>query len=159
MSESGQEIDASLRVTGARVAIAASLFNAAVVDGLLSGAQAALVNHGVAPGHIELVRVPGAWELPLAAAHLAAQDRFDAIVALAAVVRGETPHFEQVCSACSTGLMQVQQEFGIPVGFGVLTCDTMDQARARSGRGQGNKGAEAAVAALAMIELLRRIDA
>lgn len=159
MSERGPGAAPSLQVTGARVAVVAARFNESIVDGLLTGARAALTRHGVSPGQIEVVRVPGAWELPLAAAHLASQGRFDAVLALGAVIRGDTPHFDYVCSGCSTGLMQVQLEFGIPVGFGVLTCDDAAQARKRSAQDDRNKGADAAIAVLGMIELLRRIDA
>lgn len=159
MSDSRPQADPALLVSGARVAIVAARYNAAVVDGLVDGATDALRAHGVGASHIELVRTPGAWELPLAAAYLAEQDRFDAIVALGAVVRGGTPHFEYVCQACSAGLLQVQQEYGVPVAFGVLTCDDLAQAQARSGAGAANKGREAALAALEMVLLVRRLDA
>ncbi len=158
MSESRPESPAKLDVSGARIALVVARYNATVVDGLVAGARAALKEHGIGPGQIESVMVPGAWELPLAAAHLADQDRFDAIVALGAVIRGGTAHFEYVCSGCTDGLMQVQLEFGIPVGFGVLTCDTEAQALERAGTGVGNKGREAALAALEMLATLRRID-
>src|SRR5690606_1120383 len=110
--------------------------------------------HGIAESQLTVVRVPGAWELPLAAAHLADLDRYDGIVALCAVIRGGTPHFAYVCRGCADGLMQVQQEFGVPVGFGVLTCDDERQARARSAQDDANKGAECVQAVLSMIDLL-----
>jgi 6,7-dimethyl-8-ribityllumazine synthase len=149
---------AHLKVKGARVGIVAARFNADIVDALLAGARAALKSYGIDGAQVEVLRVPGAWELPLAAAHLADKGRFDAIIALGAVVRGGTPHFEYVCQGCTQGLMQVQQEFGVPVAFGVLTCDTDAQARERAVPGEGNKGAEAALAALEMIDLQRELD-
>lgn len=158
MSEARPGADDSLRVPGARVAIVAAEFNAGIVDGLLRGARAALARHGVSDAHVTVVRVPGAWELPLAAAHLADQGGHDGILALGAVIRGGTPHFDFVCRGCTDGLMGVQQESGIPVGFGLLTCDDEAQARARSGDGPGNKGEEATLAVLRMIALLRRLD-
>lgn len=158
MSEHRPTSDANLRVSGARIAIVASEFNDSVVGGLLAGARAALTRHGIADAYVTVVRVPGAWELPLAAAHLADQDIYDGIIALGAVIRGGTPHFEYVCRGCTDGLMQVQQEFGIPVGFGVLTCDDEKQARARAGDDDANKGAECALAVLKMVESLRRLD-
>lgn len=158
MSEARPEVDEGLRVPGARVAVVAAEFNPGVVDGLIEGALDALRRHGVSDAHIEVTRVPGAWELPLVAAHIADQERCDAIIALGAVIRGGTPHFEYVCRGCTDGLMRVQQEFGIPVGFGVLTCDDEAQAQARSGSGEGNKGAETATAVLRMLALLRRLD-
>ncbi len=158
MSIGKPQANSSLEVGGARVAIVAARFNADVVDGLVAGTRAALGEHGIGPAGIELVHVPGAWELPLAAAHLAALDRFDAIVALGAVIRGDTPHFEFVSKGCVDGLMQVQLEFGLPVGFGVLTCDSDAQARERAGDDTRNKGREAAQAVLAMISALRRLD-
>lgn len=146
-----------LNVSGARIAVVAAEFNAAVVDGLLDGARAELARHGIAEAQLTVVRVPGAWELPLAAAHLADLEHHDGIIALGAVIRGGTPHFEYVCRGCADGLMQVQQEYGIPVGFGVLTCDDDRQARARSGPDEANKGAECARAVLAMIHVLGRL--
>lgn len=159
MSTGQPKTDETLQVAGARVVLVASRYNAEVVDRLIGAARATLERYGVGAEQIETIRVPGAWELPLAAAHVADRGEVDAIVALGAVIRGGTPHFEYVCHGCATGLMQVQQEFGIPVAFGVLTCDDDEQARARAGDGtSNNKGAEAALAALEMIRLLRRID-
>lgn len=154
MSEHRPQPRGQLRVSGARIAVVASEFNAEIVEGLLDGARATLAQHGIAESQLTVVRVPGAWELPLAAAHLADLDRYDGIVALGAVIRGGTPHFEYVCRGCADGLMQVQQEFGVPVGFGVLTCDDERQARARSAPGDANKGAECVQAVLSMIDLL-----
>lgn len=157
MSEHRPPAVAQLKVSGARIAVVAAEFNATVVDGLLDGARAELARHGIAESQVTVVRVPGAWELPLAAAHLADLERHDGIIALGAVIRGGTPHFEYVCRGCTDGLMQVQQEYGVPVGFGVLTCDDERQARARSEPGEANKGAECARAVLAMIHLLGRL--
>ncbi|MCA1799293.1 MAG: 6,7-dimethyl-8-ribityllumazine synthase [Xanthomonadaceae bacterium] len=158
MSKERPGSDDGWQLSGARIAIVAARYNASVVDKLLAGALDTLHAHGIDAKQVEVVRVPGAWELPLAAAHLADQDRFDALIALGAVIRGGTPHFEYVCDGCATGLMQVQQEFGVPVAFGVLTCDDDAQARARAVDGPANKGAEAALAALEMIDVLRRLD-
>ncbi len=158
MSKHRPEADTALPVQGVRIAIVAARFNEKVVDALVDGARKALVNHGVGANHIDVVRTPGAWELPLAAAHLADQERYDAIIALGAVIRGGTPHFEYVCRGCTDGLMQVQQEFGVPVAFGVLTCDDDKQAAERSRDDASNKGYEAAIAALEMVVVLRQID-
>lgn len=158
MSEHRPGDTGKLDVSGARIALVVARYNAAVVDRLVAGAREVLSEHGIGPTQVESVAVPGAWELPLAAAYLADQDLFDAIVALGAVIRGGTVHFEYVCSGCTDGLMQVQLEFGVPVGFGVLTCDTEAQALERAGTGAGNKGREAALAALEMVATLRRLD-
>jgi 6,7-dimethyl-8-ribityllumazine synthase len=142
---------------GRRVAIVASRFNGEIVDGLVSGALAALERQGLEPGAIEVVRVPGAWEIPQALGALARNGGWDALIALGAVIRGETSHFEFVAGECSRGASEVALRHGIPVAFGVLTCDSVDQARARSGDGEGNKGAEAALAALEMAGVMARI--
>lgn len=157
MSDQRPNAPESLRVAGARIAIVAAEFNGAVVEGLIEGARAVLTRHGISSAQLTLVRVPGAWELPLAAAHLADQEGHDGIIVLGAVIRGGTPHFEYVCRGCTDGLMQVQQQYGIPVGFGVLTCENEAQARERSTPGDANKGGECALAVLAMIHLLERI--
>jgi 6,7-dimethyl-8-ribityllumazine synthase len=143
--------------TGLRVAILRSAFNAAIVDGLLAGAHDALRESGVAEDAITVIDVPGAFELPLAAAAAAHADRFDAIVALGAVIRGETDHYEHIAREASAGLAAVSRETGVPVGFGVLTVETEAQATARSVAGPGNKGAEAARAALAMAHVVRSL--
>jgi len=122
------------------------------MDRLIEGAKRALKDQE----EVVVIRVPGSFELPVAAKRAAESDKYDAIVALGCVMRGDTPHFEYICSAVSLGLQQVGLETGIPVGFGVLTVDTVEQAMERSGEG-GNKGAEAAVAALGMIDVLREI--
>ena len=146
------------RGKGLRVCVLRSSFNAAIVDGLFAGAREALLESGVREAEIAAVDVPGAFELPLAAAAAARSRRFDAIVALGAVVRGETDHYEHIAREASAGLAAVARETGVPVGFGVLTVAEEDQAVARSRAGHhGNKGAEAARAALAMVDVLRRL--
>ncbi|MDX2183646.1 MAG: 6,7-dimethyl-8-ribityllumazine synthase [Gemmatimonadaceae bacterium] len=143
---------------GRRVAVVASRFNEQVTRPLVDGALDALVRHGVAVDDVDVAWVPGAWELPAAAHKLAASGRYDAIVAVGAVVRGDTPHFDYVAGEASRGLAQVQQEFEVPVGFGLLTTDTMDQATARAGGAHGNKGWDAAMAALEMADLFAQLD-
>lgn len=147
----------SFDASGVRCGIIASRFNSAIVDGLVSGARDALRRHGVEDTHIQVVRVPGAFELPLAAAGMARIGRFDALIALAVVIRGATPHFEYVSSACTDGIAQVSLQYHLPIGFGVLTVNTLEQAIERAGDNQDNKGAEAALAALEMIALLRQL--
>jgi 6,7-dimethyl-8-ribityllumazine synthase len=139
----------------ARVALVATRFNHFIVDRLLDGARDALVRHGAAEDRITIVRVPGAWELPLAASRIAHGKKVDAIVALAAVIRGATPHFDVIVSEVSKGLAHVQLEHALPVGFGVLTTDTIEQAIERAGTKAGNKGFDAAVSAIEMMSLLR----
>ncbi len=140
---------------GLRVALLKSSFNARVVDGLLAGARDALLKAGVAAGDVTTIDVPGAFELPLAAVAAAHSGRFDAIVALGAVIRGETDHYEHIAREASAGLAAVARETGVPVGFGMLTVEDEKQALARSGKGAGNKGAEAARAAVAMVHVVR----
>jgi len=144
---------------GLRVAILAARFNPEVTDRLVEGAHNALLAHGAAPSDIETWRVPGAWELPQAAARAVEADRFDAIVALGCVIRGETPHFEYVCTEATLGLGAVARAAGIPVAFGVLTTDNLQQALARAGDGPENKGYESAVAVLDMIAVYRGLGA
>ena len=134
-----------------RFAIVASEYNSVIMDRLIEGAKRALKENPVA-----VIRVPGAFEIPLAVKRAAESTRYDAIVALGCVLRGDTPHFEYISSAVSQGLQQVALQTGIPVGFGVLTVDTVQQAMDRSGE-SGNKGAEAALTALEMIDVLRGI--
>ncbi|HWX25760.1 MAG TPA: 6,7-dimethyl-8-ribityllumazine synthase [Vicinamibacteria bacterium] len=142
------------RARGLRVGLIRSAFNAAVVEGLHSGATRALLEMGVREADLVTVDVPGAFELPLAAQTLALSGRFDALVALGAVIRGETDHYEHIAREASAGLAQVARETGIPVGFGLLTVREESQARSRARPGAGNKGAEAARAAVAMASLL-----
>ena len=141
-----------------RIAVVASRFNDAITSKLADGAMDALVRHGVAADDIDLVWVPGAWELPAAVRRLMAADRYDAVVALGAVIRGDTPHFDYVAGEASRGLAQASAEFDLPLGFGLLTCDTVEQAEARAGGAHGNKGWDAALAALEMVDLLDRLD-
>lgn len=139
---------------GCRVAIAAARFNADIVDKLLAGAVDGLVRHGVAKEAITVVRCPGSWELPLVCQKLAASGRHDAVIALGAVIRGDTAHFDYVAGGCADGLARVALDARLPVVFGVLTCETVQQAEARAGGKAGNKGFDAAITALEMINLL-----
>lgn len=139
---------------GLRVAVVVARFNRAVTESLLDGALEGLREHGVADDAVDVLRVPGAFEITLAAEQCAASGRYGAIVCLGAVVRGETPHFEFISREVSRGIGDVACRHRIPVAFGVLTTDTMDQALARAGSGHGNKGFEAAVTALEMAALL-----
>ena len=147
------------RVPAGRVGILVSRYNETVTERLLAGAEACLRERGVARERVDVVRVPGAWELPLAARVLAARGEYAAVVALGAVIRGETAHFDYVAGEASRGLMEVALRYGIPVGFGVLTCDTLEQALARAGGEAGNKGHEAVAAALDAAAALARADA
>jgi 6,7-dimethyl-8-ribityllumazine synthase len=143
---------------GRRYAVIVSRFNNTITSKLADGAQEALIRHGVASEDIDLVWVPGAWELPFGARRLAATERYNAIIALGAVIRGDTPHFDYVCTEASRGLLDASTEYDIPIGFGLLTCDTMEQAEARAGGEHGNKGWDAAIAALEMSDLFERLD-
>jgi 6,7-dimethyl-8-ribityllumazine synthase len=144
-------------VQGARVALVAARFNEFVVRELIAGARDVLVRHGVNDTDLTLVRVPGAWEIPPVCRRLAKSGKFDAIIALGAVIRGGTPHFEYVSSSLTSGIASVQADTGVSVSFGVLTVDTIEQAIERSGTKAGNKGGEAAMAALEMIALGREL--
>ena len=138
---------------GRRVAVLASRFNEPIVKKLVDGALQALIKHGVVFEDIDVIWVPGAWELPVAARWLLESDRYDGIVALGAVIRGETAHFDYIAAEASRGLAQASSDSETPIGFGVLTCDTEDQAEARAGGAHGNKGWDAAVATLEMADL------
>ena len=151
-------LEGEFRAEGARFAVVVSRFNSFVVENLLTGAMDALTRHGVARSDVTIVRVPGAWEIPLTAQRLAASGRFDAIVAVGAVIRGGTPHFEYVAGETVKGLAQVTLAHGVPIGFGVLTVDSIEQAIERAGTKAGNKGAEAALSAMEMVSLLRKIS-
>ncbi|MFT6285092.1 MAG: 6,7-dimethyl-8-ribityllumazine synthase [Arenicella sp.] len=152
-------IEGNIRATGKKFALVVSRFNSFVVESLVDGALDALERHGeVNEQDITLVRVPGAYELPIAAKKLAEQNKYDAIIALGAVIRGGTPHFEFVAGECNKGLAQVSLEHGIPVSFGVITTDSIEQAIERSGTKAGNKGAEAAISALEMVNVLANIE-
>ena len=145
----------SYEVGDAHFAIAAARFNRNISDALLEGALGVFSRHGVSSERITLLRVPGAFELPLTAKAVIGSGRYAAVVALGAVIRGETPHFDYVAGACARGIAQVSLDSGVPVIFGVLTTDDHRQAAARAGGAAGNKGAEAAMAALEMATLLR----
>ncbi len=143
------------RARGLRVGIIAGRFNAFIVEPLLQGAVELLLEHGAARSDVRSWHVPGAFELPLAAQRLARSGRFDAIIVLGAVIRGDTPHFDFVAGECAAGVARVALDTGVPVIFGVLTTDTEQQARARAGGRHGNKGAEAALTAIDMVHVLR----
>ncbi|MGJ8680869.1 6,7-dimethyl-8-ribityllumazine synthase [Paraglaciecola sp.] len=152
-------IEGNIRATGKKFALVVARFNSFVVESLVEGAIDALERHGeVNEQDITLVRVPGAYELPIAAKKLAEKNKYDAIIALGAVIRGGTPHFDFVAGECNKGLAQVSLEYGIPVSFGVITTDSIEQAIERSGTKAGNKGAEAAVGALEMVNVLANIE-
>ena len=142
---------------GARFAIIASRWNPRITEQLVAGARAAFVAHGVAEEAVDVIRVPGAWEIPATAARLAAARGHAAVVALGCVVRGDTRHYEQVADGASDGLMQVALETGVPVANGVLAVERFEDAQARAGGSHGNKGEEAAMAALEMVNLLERL--
>lgn len=144
---------------GRRFAVVVSRFNETITQKLLDGAVDCLTRHGAAFDDVDVVWVPGAWELPAAVRRLLLGERYDAIVACGAVIRGEMPHFDYVAGEASRGLAAAQGEFDVPVGFGLLTCDTMAQAEDRAGGAHGNKGWDAALAALEMVDLFSRLDA
>jgi 6,7-dimethyl-8-ribityllumazine synthase len=146
-------------MTDRHVAIVVSRFNESVTRRLVDGAIDALTRHGGVRENIDVVWVPGAWELPGAARALLATERYDAIVALGAVIRGETPHFDFVAGEASRGLAEAGADFDVPIGFGLLTTDTMEQAEERAGGTHGNKGWDAALAALEMVDLFERLRA
>ena len=157
-------LEGELAGAGRRFGIVAARFNDRIVDALVEGAVGCLLRCGVAAGDVRLVRVPGAWEIPAALAELAAPDgdpqagfRPDGLLALGAVIRGETGHYDVICSECSRGVAAVTERYRVPVGFGVLTCETVEQAAARAGGAAGNKGEEAALAVLEMADLFARL--
>jgi 6,7-dimethyl-8-ribityllumazine synthase len=143
---------------GRRFAVVASRFNESITRPLADAAVDALVRHGAALDDVDLVWVPGAWELPAAARFLLAMERYHALVAVGAVIRGDTPHFDYVAGEASRGLADAAAEFETPIGFGLLTCDTMAHAEARAGGEHGNKGWDAALAALEMADLFGRLS-
>lgn len=145
-------------VRDGRFAIVAARFNDFVVESLIKAAVHCLRQHGAADGNVEIFRVPGAFEMPVALDKVAATRRFDGIIALGAVIRGGTPHFEYVAGECVKGVTAASRKHGIPVGNGVLTVDTIEQAIERAGTKAGNKGEEAALAVIEMVNFLRRID-
>ncbi len=153
-----QEYKGEMVVGGVRIAIVMSRFNSFIVDHLLSGAMEALAQHQIDGKAVDVYQVPGAFELPLIAKRVARKGNYDAVIALGAVIRGATPHFEYVAGSCVQGLSEVALQMEIPVAFGVLTVDTIEQAIERAGTKAGNKGAEAALTAIEMISLLRGLD-
>ncbi|MEN9681822.1 MAG: hypothetical protein RLZZ627_1715 [Pseudomonadota bacterium] len=146
-------------VKGARFALVCSRFNSFIVDALEGGAVDTLIRHGAKDSDIHIIKAPGAYELPLAVQKVAATGRYDAIIALGAVIRGSTPHFDHVAGECVKGLSTVSLQHGIPVAFGVLTVDTIEQAIERAGTKAGNKGAEAALSSIEMVNLIRELNA
>lgn len=151
-------IEGDFQVADERFAIVAARFNDFIVNSLVGGAVDTLRRHGVAAESIDLVRVPGAYELPLAAQRVAASGRYAALIAIGAVIRGATPHFDYVAGECTKGLAQTSLQHNIPISFGVLTVDSIEQAIERAGTKAGNKGAEAALSGLEMVSLLRRLE-
>ena len=150
-------IEGDFSANTAKFTLVVGRFNSAIVDNLCAGAIDTLRRQGVPDAKISVVRVPGAYEIPLAAQRVAAKGGTDAIIALGAVIRGGTPHFDFVAGECSSGLSRVALNHDIPIAFGVLTTDTIEQAVERSGTKAGNKGADAAMTALEMVSLLRNI--
>ena len=144
--------------TGLRIGIVVSRFNELLGSRLLSGANDALVRHGVSADDIDVAWVPGAFEIPLVAGRLAQTGRYDAIIALGVVIRGGTPHFEYIAAEVSKGVAKISMDSGVPVMFGVITADTIEQAVERAGSKAGNKGWDAALAAIEMANLLRQLD-
>jgi len=157
MKNNIKTIEGDLVVRGARFGIVLARFNSFIGERLLEGAVDTLRRHGAENDAIEIVRVPGAFEIPLALKKLATASKYDALIALGAIIRGGTPHFEYVASACTKGMAQVNMQNDIPVAFGVLTVDTIEQAIERAGTKAGNKGVEAATSAIEMVNLLKQI--
>ncbi|MEX2488362.1 MAG: 6,7-dimethyl-8-ribityllumazine synthase [Pseudomonadales bacterium] len=151
-------IEGDFSASTAMFTIAVSRFNGYIVEGLLSGAIDTLKRHGVNENNITVVRVPGAFELPLVVKKIAQGGNVDAVIALGTVIRGGTPHFEYVAGECASGLARVSLEAELPVSFGVLTTDTIEQAIERSGTKAGNKGVDAAMSALEMVSLMRNLE-
>jgi 6,7-dimethyl-8-ribityllumazine synthase len=152
-----QETRGALNGAGRRFGIVASRFNSRLTDLLVAGAVDCLRRHGVAPEGIHLASVPGAWEIPQALEELAVAGQVDGLVAVGIVIRGETPHFDYICSQASRGIAAVAERHRLPVGFGLLTCDSSEQAAERAGGKAGNKGWDAALAALEMADLFARL--
>jgi len=154
-----KEVEGSLVVPkGAKFAIVASRFNHFIVDHLVSGAMDALVRHGADAANVTVVRVPGAWEIPVTVQRIAKSKKVDAVIAIAAVIRGSTPHFDYVAGEVSKGVAQASMQTGVPIAFGVLTTDTIEQAVERAGTKAGNKGWDAACTAIEMVSLDRALD-
>lgn len=158
MSSTFCEIEGNFLAPNGNIAIVASRFNEFFVENLVTGAKDMLCRHGVKESQIEIIRVPGAFEIPLVCQKVAETGRFAGIIAVGAVIRGSTPHFDYVAGACANGITQVQLKTNCPITFGVLTTDTIEQAIERSGTKAGNKGSECALALLEMINLLDKIN-
>jgi 6,7-dimethyl-8-ribityllumazine synthase len=158
MNDRVKTVEGDFNARGLRFGVVASRFNDFIVDRLLDAAVDTLVKHGVASGDIEVVRVPGAFELPLGLSKLAASRRFQALIALGCVIRGATAHFDYVAGEATRGVTQVSLTSGVPIGFGVLTVDTIEQAIERAGTKAGNKGVDAALAAIQMANVLRQLE-
>ena len=150
-------IEGQLTISNTRIALLVARFNSFIVESLLSGAIDTLKRHGAEDRDLEIIRVPGAFEMPIVAQRLAMTKKYDAIVALGAVIRGGTPHFEYVAGECTKGLSSVSLNHDIPVAFGVLTVDSIEQAIERAGTKAGNKGGEAAMSVIEMVSLLKEI--
>jgi 6,7-dimethyl-8-ribityllumazine synthase len=153
----GKVFEGQLTGAGLRFAVVVSRFNSFITERLQGGALDALQRHGVADDMIDVVKVPGSWEVPLVAGELARQHRYDAVICLACVIRGETPHFDYVAAEAAKGVAHVSAETGVPVAFGVLTTNTLEQAIDRAGTKSGNKGFDAAMTAIEMANLLRTL--
>jgi 6,7-dimethyl-8-ribityllumazine synthase len=153
----GRVIEGQLSAAGLKFAIVVSRFNSFITERLLGGAMDALTRTGANPEEVDIVKVPGSWEVPVAAREIANQKRHHAIIALSCVIRGETPHFDYIAGEVSKGLAQIASESGIPVAFGVLTTNTLEQAIDRAGAKSGNKGFDAAMSAVEMANLMRRL--
>jgi 6,7-dimethyl-8-ribityllumazine synthase len=154
-----KKIEGDLSARDLRIGIVAARFNDFIVESLVRGAVDALLRHGAVEKDITLVRVPGAWEMPWAVRKMAAGRRFDAVIALGVIIRGATPHFDFVAGECAKGVAQAGLAADVPVAFGVLTTDTIEQALERAGTKAGNKGADAAMAAIEMARLMPRLEA
>ncbi len=150
-------IEGQLTAAGLKFAIVVSRFNSLISDRLLGGALDAVTRTGGNTEDVEIVKVPGSWELPVVVGELVRQQRYDAIICLAAVIRGDTPHFEYVAGSAIRGIAHTAAESGVPIGFGVLTCNTLEQAIDRAGAKSGNKGFDAAMAAIEMANLMRQL--
>jgi 6,7-dimethyl-8-ribityllumazine synthase len=147
-----------LNGAGMRIALVCSRFNELITERLLAGARDGLIRHGVDPASISEAWVPGAFELPLVASRLAGSGEFDAVICLGAVIRGATGHYEHVAGQCAAGIQRAQLDTGVPIIFGVLTTDTIEQAIERAGTKMGNKGWDSALSAIEMVSLLRSLD-
>jgi 6,7-dimethyl-8-ribityllumazine synthase len=153
-----KSIEGNLLVQGGKFCLVSSRFNSFIVEQLEAGALDTLLRHGADHANIDLVKAPGAFELPMVVQRIASAKKYDAIIALGAVIRGGTPHFEYVAGECVKGLAHVALQYDVPVSFGVLTVDTIEQAIERAGTKAGNKGAEAAMSAIEMVSLFKNLE-